>query len=149
MRLRAAGVVPPIWLFAVRTRMPSLVGQGPRRAGGVRADEVAHDGVPIAPQTDGEIGVVDDEAAHRAGARVDDEAVGAPAAQLDEKDGVVADCERVLARAGLSVTVDDDGVGNAGQRRDGRDRVHTGARYVEGDRVRAHIPVGIKNRLPE
>ena len=106
--------MPPIVLPDVWTSMPVWLPYALGVAGGVRAQEVAGDGVAAgAGDQDGVAEAGDRQPLDGAAAAGEDQAVaaaGAGAVDLDLDDGVVAGCQRVGMRSGLAVAVDDGGV---------------------------------------
>src|SRR5207237_3832097 len=128
----------------------------------VGADEVARDRVAVAADEKADIEaypvhLVDDEPAHRrTAATLDPEQVHSPgqggAADLDLELGVVADRQRIHARARLRIAVDQHRLGDRRHRVCWTDRVDTRARDVELNLVRdpdVGGGVGVDDRLPQ
>ena len=69
--------------------------------------------------------------------------------QFDLQGAVEAGGIRVRAGSRLAVAVDGHGIGDDGERRGGRDRVHAGPRDGELDRVGARSAVGVDDRLAQ
>ena len=135
---------------------------GCRSAGRIEAEETTLNRVAaVGLQQDGRIAAItieaiDDQSAHRAVARGDDESAAdrAVAVQLDEMHGIVAHCQRVRARARLGKTVDHHRVADDGKRRQRYDRLQTRAGDGEADRVwcvriDVRMRVRVENRLAE